>query len=171
MLFRSWRVHEGGLSDHNLITYTVKLDSRRVVKARNFKRVEWHKFKRILDSQPCQRHSSTIWSTKRLEEEVKALEGRIIATLDEVAPLRQVRFDAKPQKRDNQVLSARKTLNKALKAKKSGAITSEELTAKRTEYKKAIRSCQQDNYKDFIDAIADPNQISKMLKEIGRAHV
>ena len=78
-----WRVHEGGLSDHNLITYTVKLDSRRVVKARNHKQVEWHKFRRILDSQPCQRHTSTIWSTKRLEEEVKALEGRIIATLDE----------------------------------------------------------------------------------------
>ena len=55
-------------------------------------------------------------------------------------------------------------------AKKSGAITSEELTAKRTAYKKAIRKGQNDNYKDFIDTIADPNQISKMLKAKARAH-
>ena len=74
MLFRS----RGQLSDHNLITYTVALDNRKVIKTRQIKKVDWNKFKAVLATQPVQRHHQWVWSTTRLDKEVEALEGRII---------------------------------------------------------------------------------------------
>ena len=102
-------------SDHRMITFNVKLDSNKVIKTRQLKKVDWNIFSAKLINQPVQRHPSEVWTTRRLDKEVCALEDRIINSLDEVAPLRQVRFNTKPQKRDNKLTSARATFMKAKK--------------------------------------------------------
>ena len=168
-----WVVHtRGQLSDHNLITYTIALDNRKVIKTRHLKKVDWNKFKAVMATQPVQRHPQWVWSTTRLDKEVEALEGRIITALDELAPLKQVRFNDKPQKRDLKIIAARKALLKAKKALDNNADKPEVLKARISEanknYRKIIRSSQKEGYKDFIDTINETNQISKLIRSKNR---
>ena len=111
---------------------------------------------------PAQRHHQYVWSTTRLDREVEALEGRIITALDELAPLKQVRFNDKPQKRDLKIIAARKALLRAKTALENNAdkpeVLKAEVEAAKKNYRKVIKSSQMDGYKDFIE-------------KIGRAHV
>ena len=86
-----------------------------------------------------------------------------------VAPLRRVRFNAKPQKRDNKLTSARATFMKAKRALQSNAINIEAYNEAHRQYRKEIRRCQSDNYKEFIDTISDTNQISKLMRNRNRS--
>ena len=91
------------------------------------------------------------------------------SSLDVVAPLKQVRFNTKPQKRDSKLTSARATFMKAKRALLSKAIDVETYNTAHREYRREIRRCQRDNYRDFIETINDTDQISKLMRNRNRS--
>ncbi len=166
----NWKVEEEAdmLSDHRLISFRidkrpVKLESKLT---RDIRTANWHLFRSLLKDELCfsSRH---YWSKADLEKESRHVTKSITDALDIVAPLKQRKSRGKPSIWSNPEYRALSNKVKAANRRRRRRPT-EHSIAKYKQYRNELtdlkRKIEADRWKEFVETIQDPKDLSKFAK-------
>ena len=172
-----WQVHSHCMaSDHKPITYKFKCPKGSAMKARNFYKADWQKFKTIINSE-LPALSDGKWSQVRIEQELDALYKCIYKALDIVCPKRPRRvkqtaiwWNEDCEKAKNTFKTTQRRVHRAIRTRKTPPHPTdeewEEIKNARIAWTNTMSKARRQAWRDFtaqVDSTHDAAKLSKVL--------
>ena len=165
---KEWQVSDENMdSDHRLIEFKLDLVSqKKVIKARNFKKANWEKFRSLLN-----KHSFTskhYWTEADVELEAKKLESQITDALNIVAPIKVIKFKNKDEiGHDPSIMDQSKKVKAAGKRYRKNPTMNnkEKLKEHRKKLKGLVKVYKNRKWQEFCETLNSPTDVAKFAKQ------
>ena len=163
-----WYVDESfNNSDHNTLCYEILVDSGPPQMIRPWKRANWSRFRRILESHHF--HIPTVMSMKKLDAAVNSLYKKLNYALNKSCPLRVAKTNEKNTKWWNTKLDREtKKLNKQYKIAKRCKTLTETIKLKimKQKFKKMCKNEKRNSWRRYIFNLKDNNRMAALAKTL-----
>jgi ribonuclease HI len=164
-LIPDWHVHQRSFaSDHNAISFTLKKSFTNIPLFRDYKNIDWQLFAEKVEKEIQSVPKPNIWTPNTIDKESDLIIQKLINTLNEFAPLKQLRERQNNPWFTSELKNKMKQMRRIHNKTKSGKATWDEFRIIRKEYKTLLKKTKHQAWKQFTDETKSPKEMAKLVK-------